>query len=263
MSIPPAGERLARLSRTAAIRAAALTSWVDPETLGTAALAGVLYRVGGSTPSVHVDERWPHLLLRRAQRHVRHRLVDYARTSTEGWMSWTRTDADVVALVHKVYLSPAVPSLTDALPSAFDIAASLQVPAWKVGADLAGIHRADKFVLYFASAEAADDAATVLAEHLSLVAPQGVPFTAQVGSTGIVSRGIDRNATSWRAVVCRSLADALLAARARNGTATPPRRVVDEAYASLTRDGFDTRGWFPVAAPPPAVPQTADVGAVP
>ena len=259
----PTGGRLARLSRTAAIRAAALTSWLGPETLGSTALAAVLYRAGGTTPSDRVDERWPRLLLRRAERHVRSHLVDYSRTSTEGWMSWTRADADVVHLVHKVYLSPAVASLSETLPSAFDLATNLRVPAWKVGADLDGVHRADKFVLYFPSAAAADDAANLLAQQLAFAAPQGVPFTAQVGSSGMVSRGIDRNGTSWRAVVCRTLADALLAARANNGAAMPPETVVDEAYDSLTRDGFDTRGWLPVAAPQTAASQTAVAGAVP
>ena len=261
MSLPTGG-RLARLSRTAAIRAAALTSWVDPETLGSAALAAVLYRAGGTTPGDRVDERWPRLLLRRAERQVRGHLVDYARTSTEGWMSWTRADADVVQLVHKVYLSPAVPSLSDALPVAFEIATRLEVPAWKVGADLAGLYRADKFVLYFPSSAAADEAASALAERLEFAAPQGVPFTAQVDSSGIVSRGIDRNGTSWRAVVCRTLAEALLASRARHGPAAPAQTVVDEAHQSLSRDGFDTDGWLPTAAPTAAVAEAMEVAAM-
>ena len=84
-----------------------------------------------------------------------------------------------------------------------------------------------------------------LAETLSHLAAQGVPFTGQVGSTGIVSRGVDHGGTSWRALVCRSLAEALWAGRAVAGSTAAPTDVADLALERLADLGFDVETWRP------------------
>lgn len=241
----PAGERLPRLSRAATIRAAALTGRIGPGQLEADGLAAVLYRAGGCTPSRGIDPRWPHLLLRRAERPVRAALSDHTRSATAAWMSWTRNDADPSTLVHKIYVSPAMAAMAEALRLTFTVATDLGIPAWKVGADVAGLHRADKIVLYLPTGEAADRAASTLADTLSHVAAQGVPFTGQVGDTGIVSRGVDHCGTSWRAFVCRSLAEALLAGRAVAGSTAAPVDVADLARERLVDLGFDVVTWRP------------------
>jgi hypothetical protein len=261
----PAGERLARLSRVATIRAAALTGRLGPEPQGSSDLAAVLYRAGGCAPSREIDARWPQLLLRRAERPVRAALSGHTRSATAAWMSWTRTDADPSQLVHKIYVSPGLAAMAEALTTTFAVAIDLGVPAWKVGADVAGLHRADKIVLYLPTGEAADRAASALAEVLNHIGPQGVPFTGQVGATGIVSRGIDHDGTSWRALVCRSLADALVAARAVAGPTAPPTDVADLAYERLADLGFDVTTWRPQQPPHPTPqpqPQPMTTGAV-
>lgn len=247
MNDDSADERLALVSRTAATRAAALTSWVTPERLGTDGLAAVLYRCGGCTPSAQVDPRWPHLLLRRAERGVRGALGNVTRTSSPGWMSWTRTGVDATHLVHKIYVSPAMSSLAEALTITFAVAADLGVPAWKVGGDVAGIHRADKVVLYLDDESEADRTAEALARSLAHCAPQGVPFTGQVGRTGVVSRGRDQFGTSWRAIVCRALAQSLWDARARRGPNASPHLVAEDGYAHLASVGIDVVGWRPTS----------------
>ena len=241
----PAGERLARLSRAATIRAAALTSRIGPDELAAGGLAAVLYRSGGCTPSQGVDARWPQLLLRRAERPVRAAVSNHTRSSTAAWMSWTLHDTDTTQLVHKIYVSPAMTVVAEALTTTFAVAADLGIPAWKVGADVAGLHRADKIVLYLHDQEAADEAASTLAETLSHLAAQGVPFTGQVGPTGIVSRGVDHGGTSWRALVCRSLAEALWAGRAVAGSTAAPTDVADLALERLADLGFDVETWRP------------------
>ena len=241
----PAGERLARLSRVSTIHAAALTGRIGADHLGTDGLSSLLYRAGGCTPSQGVDARWPHLLLRRAERPVRAALSDHTRSATAAWMSWTHRDADPGQLVHKIYVSPAVVATADALKTTFAVATDLGIPAWKVGADIAGLHRADKVVLYLPTGEAADRAASALAEALSHAVPQGVPFTGQVGTTGIVSRGVDHDGTSWRARVCRSLAEALWAGRAAAGSTAPPEDVANLALEHLVDLGFDVETWRP------------------
>jgi hypothetical protein len=241
----PAGERLARLSRVSIIRAAALTGRIGPDQLGVDGLAAVLYRAGGCTPSPGIDPRWPHLLIRRAERPVRAALSDHTRSATAAWMSWTRHDADPSHLVHKIYVSPRMPATAEALRITFEVATDLGLPAWKVGADVAGLHRADKIVLYLPTEDAADLAAATLADALSHTAPQGVPFTGQVGSRGIVSRGVDHDGTSWRALVCRSLAVALWDARASAGSTAAPTDVADLARERLADLGFDVARWRP------------------
>lgn len=261
----PAGERLARLSRVATIRAAALTGRLGPEPQGSSDLAALLYRAGGCAPSRGIDARWPQLVLRRAERPVRAGLSGHTRSATAAWMSWTRTDADPSQLVHKIYVSPGLAAMAEALTTTFAVAIDLGVPAWKVGADVAGIHRADKIVLYLPTGEAADRAASALAEVLNHIGPQGVPFTGQVGATGIVSRGIDHDGTSWRALVCRSLADALVAARPVAGPTAPPTDVADLAYERLADLGFDVTTWRPQQPPHPTPqpqPQPMTTGAV-
>ena len=241
----PAGERLSRLSRTVTVRAAALTGRVDRAEPGTDRLAGVLYRSGGCAPARGLDPRWPQLLLRRAERPVHLAVAAYSRSASPAWMSWTRADADVGDLVHKVYASPAVSDLDRALPVTFAVAVERRVPAWKVGIDVPGLHRADKIVLYLPTAREADETAVALDSALNDVAPQGVPFTGQVGQTGIVSRGLDRDGTSWRAAVCRALADALWSGREMAGPAAGPELVADHAYRRLAAAGFDVTGWQP------------------
>ena len=241
----PAGERLARLSRAATIRAAALTSRIGPDQLGAGGLAAVLYRSGGCAPARGIDERWPQLLLRRAERPVRAAVSNHARSATAAWMSWTLHDADTSQLVHKIYVSPAMTAIAEALTTTFAVATDLGIPAWKVGADVAGLHRADKIVLYLPTQEAADTAAAALADALRNTAPQGVPFTGQVGVTGIVSRGVDQDGTSWRALVCRSLADALWAGRSVAGPTATPTAVADLACERLADLGFDVASWHP------------------
>ena len=86
-----------------------------------------------------------------------------SRSRTEHWNGWTTPGAETSTQVHKVYVSPTVPCLPAALPVVFATAAALDVPSWKVGADAAGLHRADKIVLYLPSASRADAVAAALA----------------------------------------------------------------------------------------------------
>lgn len=239
----PAGERLARLSHRVAVRAAALTGG-DPDHL-----ASLLYRAGGRPPDPRCDPRWAQVLVHRAEQPVRRELVAYDRTSTAAWLGRTRTGADPAELVHKVYVSPAVEALADALPLVVATATALQVPAWKVGADLAGLHRPDKVVLYLASEAAADDAAGTLARVLDGLAAHGVPFTGQVGGSGIVSRGRDDDGTSWRMTVSRALAGALHEARTDLGPRAGAPAVAALAYDRLRAGGLDVDTWHPSRRP--------------
>ncbi len=242
----PSGGRLAELTRTAVVRVAALTGRVDPATtdVGRAGLAALprrrmrARRTAG--PAVGTSRRHRGRAHRagpaspgtRGRRHA---------TGTAG----RATDADPTTLVHKVYVSPAVRDVATTLGVILTHAPLLGVPAWKVGADLAGLHRPDKIVLYLASAERADRVAAALALTLGGTAAQGVPFTGQVGASGIVSRGRDVAGTSWRADVCRMVAESLCSSRASLGLQAAAADVADDALAVLASRGIDVATWHP------------------
>ncbi|GEK20187.1 hypothetical protein [Cellulomonas xylanilytica] len=234
----PSGDRLAQMTRTLVVRAAALAGRARPDEL-----AAVLYRSGGSAPDPRQDPRWPHHLAHLAERSAPG-TERYERSRAEHWNGWTTPGVETTAQVHKVYVSPTVPGLATVLPVVFATAAALDVPSWKVGADAAGLHRADKIVLYLPSASRADTVAAALADLLDGCSAQGVPFTGQVGATGIVSRGQDRPGESWRAVVCRAVADALDEHRARLGPAAAAEAVAGAALDALA-DAYDVVTWRP------------------
>ena len=238
MPTPPGG-RLAQMTRTAVVRAAALAGWVGPDEL-----TAVLYRSGGTAPDPREDPRLPRVLADRAERSAPGGLEGYDRSRTEHWNGWTAPGTDTSTQVHKVYVSPTLPCLPAALPVVFATAAALGVPSWKVGADTAGLHRPDKVVLYLPSARRADECAALLADALGGLDAQGVPFTGQVGDTGIVSRGRDQGRQSWRAVLCRTVAESLVDRRAALGPDAPHARVADDALASLAA-AVDVVTWQP------------------
>jgi hypothetical protein len=241
----PSGGRLAVLTRAAVVRVAALTGRVEPATSDPATLASLLSRAGGCVPDGRLDPRWAGHVVTSAERPARAGLAGHTRTAGRHWHSWTATDADPATLVHKIYVSPVVRDVATTLGVILTHAPLLGVPAWKVGADLAGLHRPDKIVLYLASAERADRIAATLALALEGLGAQGVPFTGQVGSTGIVSRGRDVAGTSWRADVCRLVAESLCASRAALGTRARADEVADEALALLGDRGLDVGTWHP------------------
>ncbi|HEY6748564.1 MAG TPA: hypothetical protein VI357_22950 [Mycobacteriales bacterium] len=249
----PSGGRLAELTRTAVVRAAALAGRAGPAPVDAGTLASLLYRAGGAVPDPRLDPRWPRHAVLRAERAVPCGLGDWVPSSTDHWLGRTAAGIDPDTLVHKVYVSPRVAALADALQILLPLAVALRVPAWKVGADVAGVHRADKVVLYLASAADADRVATATAAALDGMAAQGVPFTGQVGRTGVVSRGRDVGGTSWRAVICRAVADALRVARVGLGPDAGAGTVAAAALARVAAAGHDVRTWHPGADPRPAV----------
>ena len=246
----PSGGRLAELTRAAVVRVAALTGRVDSATIDSAALASVLYRAGGCVPDARLDPRWAAHVVTSAERTARSGFAGHTRTAGQHWHSWTATDADPATLVHKIYVSPDVRDVATTIGVILTQAPLLGVPAWKVGADLAGLHRPDKIVLYLVSAQRADRAAAALALALGGLRAQGVPFTGQVGATGIVSRGRDVAGTSWRADVCRVVAESLLVTRATLGPQARAVDVADEALAALAARGLDVHTWHPAATVP-------------
>jgi hypothetical protein len=192
---------------------------------------------------------------------------------SSAWLSWKAQDGASGRLstqgpMYKLYVSPDLEYLADGGFVAIVTALTeLRVPQFKVGADAAGLLRADKIVTYFPDFESLARAAHGLAVALAGVPAQGVPFTAEIGGGGLLSWGADpprgeglpwEGQSSWRVWLAHRLARALLAARAgtgggnggndsndgNDGHGVPPWRF---ALERLRLEGVDTDTWTPGA----------------
>jgi hypothetical protein len=170
--------------------------------------------------------------------------------ATGPWISWHHRRA-TDAPGFKLYVSPLPRHLPQALRAVAGLAGTAELESVKVGRDLHGLLRPDKLVLYFSDREPLLSMAQRLEKVLSGVAAQGVPFTAQLGSGGLLSWGADpgdarrigtsSGAESWRSWVTKRLALGLLAARSADAPVSPSRFSVDR----LALEGVDLTSWSP------------------
>ncbi|HEY7811791.1 MAG TPA: hypothetical protein VIC62_01045, partial [Nakamurella sp.] len=148
--------------------------------------------------------------------------------------------------VHKVYVSPKPQGLLPVLTVVADVAAGLAAHSFKVGGTAEGVHRPDKIVAYFGDEATADAAAAVLDGLLEGRSPQGVPFTGQVGDSGLVSRGLDQGGTSWRMIVCDLLGRELERAASTCGS---PAEISRTALRAAADSGLDVETFWPTPLP--------------
>jgi hypothetical protein len=172
----------------------------------------------------------------------------------DGWRMW-RVDggsADGRRLPFKLYVSPACKCLRETFAVLLDVLTRLKAPRFKVGGDVYGLLRPDKYVVYFDSQERLGEAAEQLRDRLGGYPAQGVPFTAEYTSDGLLSWGMDPPRTtaalgwqereSWRLWLTNRLAAALLAARE---SATTPLAPWQFARERVQLEGVDTTTWTP------------------
>lgn len=173
------------------------------------------------------------------------------------WLSWTSTLAplpDGDHATYKLYVSPRPERIRDAFEAL--VHALTAVPAtFKMGSSAAGLLRPDKLAAYFATREELDEAASLMRRELAGCDPQGVPFTAALDESGLLSWGVDppesehvlrwleRN--SWRLWIAQRLGGAMATAKAARTTfAVEPWKF---AVARLERLGVDVATWTPSA----------------
>ena len=143
----------------------------------------------------------------------------------------------VVDDVRKLYVSSRPDDAADVLRRTVEVMADGDAPPFKVTRLPRGLLRPDRLVVYVRSNQELDDLTAALEPALADYRPQGVPFTAPAGRSGIVSWGADPPASvrefgaSWRRWVTRKLAAYLCASDAddarRSGGVRPgedPRR---------------------------------------
>ena len=173
--------------------------------------------------------------------------------NNDGWIAWqSRQPRPPAESMYKLYVSPRPDFLRIAFDAMTPMLTAAGAHAFKVGKDLAGILRPDKFVAYFGRFEQVEQAAKAIVEKLPECPAHGVPFTAQLGSP-LVSWGIDPpteddapawlSRQSWRLWVTNRLAVSLLLGKQN---ATPGMEPWTFAIERLRLEGVDTDTWTPV-----------------
>ena len=161
---------------------------------------------------------------------------------TPHWRRWAAAGSSG-RVAAKLYVSVA----PDALPGAVGVVAGLaqasSITAFKVGADVAGLCRPDRLVVYVAAAEDLPPLGALLRSRLAGCPADGVPFSASITPDGLLSWAVDPpSGESWRQWVTARLARHLRAC-VREGRPGPARAALDR----LGLEGVDTVRWTPVA----------------
>jgi len=177
----------------------------------------------------------------------------------KGWIHWAsreRARRGPDDVTYKLYVSPRPERIRDAFHVVVRVLGAFPGAQFKIGHDAAGLLRPDKLVTYFVSREQLDEAAAALRRELAGCDAQGVPFTAGLDDSGLLSWGIDPpendralawlGRESWRLWVAQRLATALSVGKAaRSAAAAEPWRFAVERVRRL---GVDVDTWTPSAA---------------
>jgi len=172
----------------------------------------------------------------------------------DAWYCFRPARSDIAhrsgQVTYKAYVSPTTRSLPEVLPDIVDTLASRGTPHFKVGRDLPNLLRPDKLVVYFTSHEHMLEVAERLGEALAGCAAQGVPFTAPLGETALLSWALDPSddltrpswlqRDSWRSWVTNRLAKYLRQAAASRRSAAD---MVRYALMRITLDDIDIEQW--------------------
>jgi hypothetical protein len=184
----------------------------------------------------------------------------WTRVSPTGapWMSWiARREVDRPGErqgTYKLYVSPAVDAVRWVFPEVLGAVTSHRPFACKVGKGMYGLLRADKMVIYFARRDDLHGAASAVADALSGVSAQGVPFSSAITADGLLSWGIDPpddvglagllRSESWRERLTNQMAAALVGASPRGDGLDAVVRFV---LRRLEAHGIDVRTWRPAS----------------
>jgi hypothetical protein len=172
------------------------------------------------------------------------------------WWQWAaRSSASRTAVSanrgYKLYLSPAIDGVGVALEALTGILASGRgATGFKVAADVPGLCRPDKIIVYFNHLDMLQGLAAKLGASLSGLTAHGVAFTASITTDGLLSWGADPplepeasgGPTSWRMWVTRRLAGHLVTAMTAGSTRMSP---CEFALNRMRLGGVDTERWIP------------------
>jgi hypothetical protein len=166
------------------------------------------------------------------------------------WVRRSRDPLEAAGPEYKLYASPACEEIRRTFAALIELLAYCRASSIKIGADAAGLARPDKIVAYFDDLGDLALAARELEHRLEGLTADGVPFTAEISHSGLLSWGIDppgrgalsQDAQSWRHWVTLRLAANLIAARRDSAGPREPWRA---ALDSLSKEGIDVHRWLP------------------
>jgi hypothetical protein len=179
-------------------------------------------------------------------------------TQSEGWFQWTlpvkRVETDEAVTGYKLYVSPMPDATREAFKVVVECLADSEAYHFKVGDDGYGLLRPDKIVIYFRSFAALEETGRRIAARLPDCPAQGVPFTAALDGSRLLSWGVDppkqngvlawQERESWRMWITNRVAVAMIGARqSQNGRLAPWRFALER----LRLDAIDTDTWTPLA----------------
>jgi hypothetical protein len=259
---PEARDAAARLSREALLHAE------DLETADPQELIAALYSYNRIPMSAFWRARFPtheavlaHLGADRGSLHAllgrEFRAWNYdGAKSWLGWSSKAATQRSADDVTWKLYVSPRPERIRDAFAITARVLSAFPGTAFKIGDSAAGLLRPDKLVTYFLSRSQLEEAASELRRELAGCEAHGVPFTAGLEESGLLSWGVDPpdsdralswlQRESWRLWVVQRLGAALSMAKSARSTSAPePWRF---AMERARRQGVDVATWTPSAA---------------
>lgn|GEM_PF-6123399 len=181
-----------------------------------------------------------------------------SQNRNSGWINFHRAQSQTIMGRNsnksnfKLYLSPIFTDLPLVFKRIQTHLNSSQAFSFKFGENQRGLLRPDKFVLYFHSSEEALDTGHFLAGILSDLPVQGVPFTRQIGGTGMVSFGMDPplqeviqeiEGGSWRAQLADILASSILVCKKKELDMESSLKYIK---AQLYAHNIDPINWSPL-----------------
>lgn len=172
-----------------------------------------------------------------------------APTAGDRWAYWSRADLRNPrdSTLYKLFVGVDLNELSRVLRLVSRVAPEERAVAFKIGADIPGILRPDRLVVYFRRRAQLEKAASRLATELASAPGSLVPFTATFEQSTVLSWGIDfprtSGGSSWRVHVTRRLAGALSIARR---TSTDSSAAIPYALNRLRLDGVDPATMTPL-----------------
>ena len=170
------------------------------------------------------------------------------------WISWQTLGPrpNSSTMTWKLYVSPHPGQIADAFRALVRVLADLPGSQMKIGHDAAGLLRPDKLIAYFSTQDDLDAAARALSPELQGCPAHGVPFTAGIDDSGLLSWGVDPpdseralswlERESWRLWLARTLGAALAFAKSATRPVVEPWRF---AIERVRRHGVDVDTWTP------------------
>jgi len=173
------------------------------------------------------------------------------QVDNDHWLAWnSRTlTGEPETISYKLYLSPHPTFLQEAFDVWLPVITGLALH-FKIGGNIRGLLRPDKMVAYFGDFFSLKNAAVAVSRQLPGCSAQGVPFTTQLDSDGLLSWGSDPptdeaapvwlRRQSWRQWICHRLGSALAMAKHQKCKTLPAWQF---ALQRVGMEGVDVATW--------------------